>query len=81
MSLEVLDWGGTGRALVFLAGGGASTAHEFDDFAPRFTDRFRVLGITRRGSVGSSDVPPRQFSDLVDDIVPGSALRGELWLE
>lgn len=69
VSLEVLDWGGTGPALVFLAGGGASTAHGFDDFAPRFTDRFRVLGITRRGNVGSSNLRPKQFSDLVDDIV------------
>jgi len=69
VALEVLDWGGSGRALVFLAGGGASTAHEFDDFAPRFANDFRVLGITRRGSGASSDVRPRQFSDLVDDIV------------
>ena len=29
--LEVLDWGGSGRPLVLLAGGG-DTAHVFDDF-------------------------------------------------
>ena len=51
--LEVLDWGGAGEAMVFLAGMGNS-AHVFDDFAPRFTDRYRVLGITRRGFGGSS---------------------------
>jgi non-heme chloroperoxidase len=34
--LEVLDWGGTGRAVVLLAGGG-NTAHIFDEFAPKLT--------------------------------------------
>jgi len=34
--LEVLDWGGSGRALVLLAGGG-DTAHVFDGFAPKLT--------------------------------------------
>src|SRR5262245_20397207 len=46
--LEVLDWGGSGRALVLLAGGG-DTAHVFDDFAPRLTATFHVYGMTRRG--------------------------------
>jgi pimeloyl-ACP methyl ester carboxylesterase len=40
-----------------------------DEFAPRFTDRHRVIGITRRGSGGSSAQPPQQFDDYVDDIV------------
>jgi non-heme chloroperoxidase len=53
--VEVLDWGGTGPTLVFL-GGGNNTGHVFDTFAPRFTDRFRVLALTRRG-LGASDVP------------------------
>lgn len=46
--LEVLDWGGSGRALVLLAGGG-DTAHVFDGFAPKLTAHNRVYGITRRG--------------------------------
>src|SRR5437016_11211293 len=46
--LEVLDWGGSGRPLVLLAGGG-DTAHVFDDFAPKLTASFHVYGITRRG--------------------------------
>jgi non-heme chloroperoxidase len=46
--LEVLDWGGSGRPLVLLAGGG-DTAHVFDDFAPKLTTSFHVYGITRRG--------------------------------
>ena len=54
VSLEVVDWGGRGTPLVFLAGLG-STAHVFDDFAPQFTDSFHVVGITRRG-FGASGV-------------------------
>jgi pimeloyl-ACP methyl ester carboxylesterase len=46
--LEVLDWGGSGRPLVLLAGGG-DTAHVFDDFAGKLTAGFHVYGITRRG--------------------------------
>jgi non-heme chloroperoxidase len=54
--LEVLDWGGNGPPLVFLPGLG-NTAHTFDTFAPKFTDRHHVYGITRRG-IGSSSTPP-----------------------
>ena len=54
--LEVLDWGGEGPPLVFLAGLG-NTAHVFDNVAPNFTDSHRVFGITRRG-FGASSVPP-----------------------
>jgi len=68
-SLEVLDWGGKGPPIVFLAGGGNSTPHDFDDFAPLFTDHHRVIGITRRGSGKSSATRPRSFDDFVDDIV------------
>lgn len=68
VNIEVLDWGGSGRPLVFLGGLGHS-AREFDEFAPRFTDRFRVLGISRRGSGTSSDVPPESLDDLVGDVV------------
>ena len=46
--LEVLDWGGKGQALVLLTGIG-DNAHVFDEFAYQFTDRFHVIGITRRG--------------------------------
>jgi pimeloyl-ACP methyl ester carboxylesterase len=46
--LEVLDWGGSGRAVVLLAGGG-DTAHVFDHFAPKLTIHNHLCGITRRG--------------------------------
>jgi pimeloyl-ACP methyl ester carboxylesterase len=55
VKLEVLDWGGSGRALVLLAGLGF-TAHLFDHFAPKLTATFHVYGITRRG-FGDSSVP------------------------
>ena len=57
-----LDWGGSGPALVFVAGLGNS-AHVFDDFAPRFANRFRVIGVTRTG-FGESDQPERDGYDL-----------------
>jgi pimeloyl-ACP methyl ester carboxylesterase len=69
VSLEVLDWGGTGPPVVFLAGGGNSTPHDFDDFAPRFTHGHRVIGITRRGNGGSSVQRPLDFDEYVEDIV------------
>lgn len=46
--LEVLDWGGNGPPLIFVPGLG-NTAHVFDHFAPLFTGRHHVYGITRRG--------------------------------
>lgn len=70
--LEVLDWGGTGSPLVFLAGFGA-TAHEFDNFAPIFTVNHHVYAITRRG-FGTSSKPPSTVenysaSRLGDDVL------------
>jgi non-heme chloroperoxidase len=55
VQLEVLDWGGSGRPLIFLAGAG-DTAHRFDGFAPQFTAQHHVYGITRRG-FGASNKP------------------------
>jgi non-heme chloroperoxidase len=57
VQLEVIDWGGSGQPLVFLAGLG-NTAHIFDQFAPQFTSQYHVLGITRKGfGFSSSPVP------------------------
>jgi pimeloyl-ACP methyl ester carboxylesterase len=57
VKLEVVDWGGTGTPIVFLAGLG-NTAHVFSGqgFARSFTDRYHVYGITRRG-FGESGKP------------------------
>ena len=46
--IEILDFGGTGRPILFLTGLGNS-AHVFIDFAPKFCDKFHVYAMTRRG--------------------------------
>jgi pimeloyl-ACP methyl ester carboxylesterase len=68
VQLHYLDFGGTGTPLVMLAGLG-NTAHAWDDFAPRFTDRFHVVAITRRG-FGESSHPDDGYDPkrLVDDL-------------
>ena len=53
VALQYLDWGGQGDVLLFLAGLG-DDVHRFDTFAPRFSDRFHVVGFSRRGQ-GASD--------------------------
>ena len=67
--LEVLDWGGSGKPLVLLAGGG-DTAHVFDDFAPKLASGFHVYGITRRG-FGESDFSAEGYGAdrLGDDVL------------
>jgi len=57
VKLEVVDWGGSGRPLILLAGGN-NHAHSFDKFAPKLTSMYRVYGISRRGSGASSAPPP-----------------------
>ena len=69
VQLEVLDWGGSGQALVLLAGLGA-TAHQYDDLAPALTSRYRVIGVTRRGHRGSSAaVSGYGFARLAEDVM------------
>jgi non-heme chloroperoxidase len=57
IKLEVIDWGGSGRPLVLLAGLG-NTAHVFDGFADKLTATYHVYGITRRGYGASSSPSP-----------------------
>ena len=66
--LEVLDWGGSGRSLVLLAGGG-DTAHVFDDFASKLTGSFHVYGITRRGFGSSGFSASEDGADRLGDDV------------
>ncbi len=63
VSLEVLDWGGTGEYLVLLTGLG-DNAHVFDNFAYQFTDLYHVIGITRRG-FGKSSKPEDGYSEEI----------------
>jgi pimeloyl-ACP methyl ester carboxylesterase len=69
VQVELLDWGGSGRPIVLLAGLGV-TAHIYDDLAPMLSSRYRVIGMTRRGHRGSSAAltgydSPRLAEDVV----------------
>jgi non-heme chloroperoxidase len=68
VQLEVLDWGGSGRPIVLLAGSGNS-AHVFDEFALKLADCCRVYAVTRRGH-GLSSTPPSGYDEqrLADDV-------------
>ena len=69
VALEVVDFGGSGRALVLLAGLGLS-AHAFDRFAAELTRNYHVYAISRRG-FGQSSVPSSGYSAdrLGDDVL------------
>jgi pimeloyl-ACP methyl ester carboxylesterase len=69
VQLEVLDWGGSGRPVVLLAGLGL-TAHVYDNFAPKLAGSYHVYGITRRG-YGASNRPTTGYSAerLADDVL------------
>jgi len=58
--LHYVDWGGTGDPLIFLTPNGGRPERLFDALAPHFVDRFRVLGLTRRGQ-GDSEKPPSGY--------------------
>jgi pimeloyl-ACP methyl ester carboxylesterase len=67
--LHYLDWGGLGPVLILIHGG-LDNAHVFDDLAPAFTDRFRVIAYDLRGH-GRSDA-----KGLFDTITRTEDLRG-----
>ena len=90
VKLEVLDWGGTGRNLVLLAGLG-NTAHVFDSLGPKLAAHYHVIGITRRG-FGQSSAPqtgydPKRLGDdvvavlhalhIADPVLVGHSIAGE----
>lgn len=76
--LEVLDWGGSGRPILLLAGGG-NTAHVFDDFAPKLTAHCHVYGITRRGfgasGYSATDHPADRLGDDVVAVIDALNLK------
>jgi non-heme chloroperoxidase len=90
VKLELLDWGGTGRNLVLLAGLG-NTAHVFDSLGPKLAAHYHVIGITRRG-FGRSSAPqtgydPKRLGDdvvavldalrVTDPVLVGHSIAGE----
>src|SRR5258705_10112870 len=69
VKLHYLDWGGAGDMTLLLLHGMGDTAHTYDQLAPRFTNQFRVLALTRRGH-GESEIPASGYdtATLVEDI-------------
>ena len=69
VQLEVLDWGGIGCPLIFLSGLG-NTAHIWDIFAPKFTNKHHVYAVTRRGFGKSTHTTTGYSSNrLADDVL------------
>jgi pimeloyl-ACP methyl ester carboxylesterase len=68
VKLEVLDWGGSGRPALLLAGGG-NTAHIFDGFAPKLAAQYHVYGVTRRGFGASGYAPSDDLSKRLGEDV------------
>ena len=69
VKLEVLDWGGSGRPVLLLAGLG-NTAHVFDALAGKLAASYHVYGLTRRG-FGASSAPTSGYGAdrLADDVL------------
>jgi non-heme chloroperoxidase len=68
IKMNYLDWGGTGDVVILLAGLG-NDAHVFDEIAPLLTDKFHVIGLTRRG-FGETERPAANYETAtrVEDI-------------
>ncbi len=68
IKMNYLDWGGTGDVIILLSGFG-NDAHVFDEIAPSFTDKYHVIGLTRRG-FGETDRPASGYdtANRVEDV-------------
>lgn len=68
IKMNYLDWGGSGEVIILLAGFG-NDAHIFDDFAPTLTDKYHVVGLTRRG-FGETERPATGYDTAtrVEDV-------------
>ena len=66
--LQYLEWGGKGPALILIHDVGQN-AHKFDDLAPAFADRFRVIAYSRRGAAGSQASVPYDAATLTQDLL------------
>jgi pimeloyl-ACP methyl ester carboxylesterase len=65
--LHYLDWGGLGPVLILIHGG-LDNAHIFDDLAPAFTDRFRVIAYDLRGHGRSEAKGPFDATTRTEDL-------------
>ena len=68
IKMHYLDWGGTGEVIIALSGFG-NDAHVFDEIAPSFADKYRVIGLTRRG-FGETERPAAGYDTAtrVEDV-------------
>jgi pimeloyl-ACP methyl ester carboxylesterase len=67
LRIHYLDWGGAGKPPLIMLHGIARIAHTFDQLAPKFADRYRVIAVDMRGH-GDSDWHP-DGAYLVEDYV------------
>lgn len=65
--LNYLDWGGSGATLILIHGLG-DNPHLYDNLAPGFTDRFRVIAYARRGEGDSEAKEPYDGVTLAEDL-------------
>jgi pimeloyl-ACP methyl ester carboxylesterase len=65
--LNYLDWGGQGPTLILIHGF-ADNPHVFDDLAPAFTDKFRVIAYARRGHGLSDTTGTYSMNALTEDL-------------
>src|SRR3954470_5678170 len=65
--LNYLDWGGHGTGMVFIHGLGDSP-HAYDEIAPKFRGRFRVIAYARRAHGQSQVVGPYTHGVLGEDL-------------
>jgi pimeloyl-ACP methyl ester carboxylesterase len=78
LRLHLLDWGGSGRPVLFVHGGSAH-AHWWDFVIPLLDDRFRCLALDLRGH-GESDRPRNGDYGLTAHARDVAAVVGELGL-
>jgi proline-specific peptidase len=85
--LHYLDFGGEGVPVLFISSGDR-TAYAFVEFAPRFTDRHRVLALSQRGAgpsegdpapVVGRDVLGRDIIALLDALDIERAVVAHMW--
>ena len=67
VGLHVVDWGGSGPALILIHGMGDSP-RIFDDLARQLVSDFRVIAYARRGHGFSDPVGPFDTGTLVEDL-------------
>lgn len=65
--INYLDWGGSGPTIILIHGY-ADNPHVFDDLAPAFTERFRVIAYAQRGHGDSEAKEPYDTTTLTEDL-------------